>query len=76
MSKARDLDNYIGSYQSSSETLTNKTIDGNNNTIRVKRGTTANRPVSATVCDQYYDTDIEALFNYCSDGWKKMADNF
>jgi hypothetical protein len=54
-------------------TLTNKTIDGNLNTINVKRGTTQQRPVSATAGDQYYDTTENALYNYASNGWLKVS---
>jgi Concanavalin A-like lectin/glucanases superfamily/Putative Ig domain len=54
-------------------TLTNKTIDGNLNVINVKRGTTAERPNSATAGDQYYDTTLNALYNYTSAGWVKVS---
>jgi hypothetical protein len=59
--------------RSASATLTNKTIDGNSNTINVKRGTTQQRPVSATAGDQYYDTTENALYNYASSGWLKVS---
>jgi uncharacterized membrane protein len=54
-------------------TLTNKTIDGNSNTIHVKRGTTAERPVTTTIGDQYFDTTVGALYNYSVSGWVKVS---
>ena len=59
--------------RSASATLTNKIIDGNLNVINVKRGTTAERPNSATAGDQYYDTTLNALYNYTSAGWVKVS---
>ena len=59
--------------RTASATLTNKTIDGNSNTINVKRGTTQQRPISATAGDQYYDTTENALYNYASSGWLKVS---
>jgi hypothetical protein len=63
----------VTSERSATASLTNKTIDGNSNTINVKRGTTAQIPVSATAGDQYYDTTLNALFNYASSGWVKVS---
>ena len=37
------------------------------------RGTTANRPVSPTVGDLYYDTTLAALIVYKSTGWEKVS---
>ena len=59
--------------RSSSATLTNKTIDGNDNIIHIKRGATVNRPVTATFGDQYFDTTEGSLFNYSSEGWVKVS---
>ena len=63
----------IADERSASVSLTNKVIDGNSNTINVKRGTTAQRPNSATAGDQYYDTTLNALYNYTSSGWVKVS---
>ena len=43
------------------ETLENKTVDGTQNTVRVNRGTSANRPVGAIIGDLYYNTEIKDL---------------
>jgi hypothetical protein len=59
--------------RSASATLTNKVIDGNSNTIHVKRGTTAERPVTTTIGDQYFDTTVGALYNYSVSGWVKVS---
>ena len=50
-----------------------KVIDGNNNTIHVKRGATIDRPLTATVGDQYYDTTLNVLYNYQDTGWAKVS---
>jgi len=39
----------------------------------VGRGTTANRPVSPTVGDVYFDTTLAALIAYKSTGWEKVS---
>ena len=59
-----ELTSAISSSYSSSATITNKIIDGNSNTVHVKRGSTASRPLTATVGDQYYDTTDNILYNY------------
>jgi len=51
------------------ETLENKTIDGTQNTIRLNRGVTANRPASPQVGDLYYDTTENSLYIYRVSGW-------
>lgn len=55
------------------ETLENKTVDGTQNTVRVNRGTSANRPVGAIVGDLYYNTEIKDLEEYTEDGWLIVA---
>ncbi len=67
------LSTAVTNERTASATLTNKTIDGNLNVINVKRGTTAERPNSATAGDQYYDTTLNALYNYTSAGWVKVS---
>ena len=59
--------------RTASATLTNKTIDGNSNTINVKRGTTEQRPLTSALGDQYYDTTLNSLFNYTNTGWTKVS---
>ena len=56
-----------------SETLENKTVDGTQNTVRVNRGTSANRPVGAIIGDLYYNTEIKDLEQYTEDGWIIVA---
>ena len=60
----------IAAERSASVTLTNKVIDGNNNTVRVKRGNTASRPGSPVQGELYYDTTLDSLVQYTSSsGW-------
>ncbi len=55
------------------ETLENKTVDGTQNTVRVNRGTSANRPVGAVIGDLYYNTEFKDLEQYTEDGWMLVA---
>ena len=55
------------------ETLENKTVDGTQNTVRVNRGTTGNRPISPVIGDLYFDTTLNALIQYNSLGWVKVS---
>lgn len=55
------------------ETLENKTVDGTQNTVRVNRGTSANRPAGAIIGDLYYNTEIKDLEEYTEDGWLIVA---
>jgi hypothetical protein len=73
LATASSVSTAVTNERSASATLTNKVIDGNSNTINVKRGTTAQRPTSATAGDQYYDTTLNALYNYTSSGWVKVS---
>jgi hypothetical protein len=57
----------------STETLENKTIDGTQNTVRVNRGSSANRPAGSIIGDLYYNTDIKDLEEYTEDGWLIVA---
>lgn len=59
--------------RSASATLTNKTIDGNDNVLHVKRGTTEQRPMTGSLGDQYYDISTNSLFNYTNSGWTKVS---
>jgi hypothetical protein len=55
------------------ETLENKTVDGTQNTVRVNRGVTANRPAFPVVGEFYYNTDKQAFEQYTSAGWFNIA---
>ena len=67
------LSTAVTNERTASATLTNKTIDGNLNTINVKRGTTEQRPMTSALGDQYYDTTLNSLFNYTNTGWTKVS---
>jgi hypothetical protein len=73
LATASSVSTAVTNERSASATITNKTIDGNSNTINVKRGNTANRPASPTVGDQYYDTELSALLNYTGTVWEKIS---
>jgi hypothetical protein len=73
LATASSVSTAVTNERSASATLTNKTIDGNDNTTHVKRGTTGNRPGSAVLGDQYFDTDEGVLYNYKSTGWTKVS---
>lgn len=55
------------------ETLENKTVDGTQNTVRVNRGITANRPAFPVVGELYFDTTLNKLIQYFSTGWDKVS---
>jgi hypothetical protein len=55
------------------ETLENKTVDGTQNTVRVNRGATVNRPAFPVVGEFYYNTDKQAFEQYTSAGWFNIA---
>lgn len=55
------------------ETLENKTVDGTQNTVRVNRGTTANRPATPIVGEFYYNTDNNYFESYTANGWFPIA---
>ena len=55
------------------ETLENKTVDGTQNTVRVNRGTTANRPIGPVIGDLYYNTELKDLEQYTEEGWMLVA---
>jgi len=55
------------------EILENKTLDGTQNTVRVNRGTSANRPIGAVIGDLYYNTEFKDLEQYTEDGWMLVA---
>lgn len=53
-------------------TITGTTIDGNVNEIRLKRGTTAARPATATIGNLYFNTELDTLQEYTSTGWRAV----
>jgi hypothetical protein len=55
------------------ETLENKTVDGTQNTVRVNRGTSANRPLFPIIGELYFDTTLNKLIQYFSTGWDKVS---
>jgi hypothetical protein len=55
------------------ETLENKTVDGTQNTVRINRGATANRPSFPVVGEFYYNTDKQAFEQYTLAGWFNIA---
>jgi hypothetical protein len=55
------------------ETLENKTVDGTQNTLRINRGATANRPAFPVVGEFYYNTDKQAFEQYTLAGWFNIA---
>ena len=55
------------------ETLENKTVDGTQNTIKINRGNTTNRPLSPSIGDLYFDTTVDSLIQYKSTGWSVIS---
>lgn len=75
MTRARDvasaLSGALSSSDTVSQTLSNKTIDGNDNTITTKRGGTSSRPSTPTTGTLYYNTDDDKLQIYDA-GWTNV----
>lgn len=75
MTRARDvasaLSGALSSSDAVSQTLSNKTIDGNDNTIITKRGGTSSRPSTPTTGTLYYNTDDDKLQIYDA-GWTNV----
>lgn len=75
MTRARDvasaLSGALSSSDAVSQTLSNKTIDGNDNTIVTKRGGTSSRPSTPTTGTLYYNTDDDKLQIYDA-GWTNV----
>ncbi len=75
MTRARDvasaLSGALSSSDTVSQTLSNKTIDGNSNTITTKRGGTSSRPSTPTTGTLYYNTDDDKLQIYDA-GWTNV----
>jgi hypothetical protein len=75
LTRARDvasaLSGALSSSDTVSQTLSNKTIDGNNNTITTKRGGTSSRPSTPTTGTLYYNTDDDKLQIYDA-GWTNV----
>ena len=76
MTRARDvasaLSGALSSSDTVSQTLSNKTIDGNDNTIVTKRGGTSSRPSTPTTGTLYYNTDEDKLQIYDA-GWEDVS---
>lgn len=76
MTRARDvasaLSGALSSSDAVSQTLSNKTIDGNDNTIVTKRGGTSSRPSAPTTGTLYYNTDDDKLQIYDA-GWEDVS---
>jgi len=53
--------------------FTNKTINGDNNTIYLESGATAVRPITAQVGYLRYNTDFNALEVLTASGWKTVS---
>lgn len=79
-----DKENYTYSYlqaennvplvtETDIQTLKNKIIDGNFNTIRTKSGINASLPLNATIGDLYYNTSLDSLEVYTSNGWQPLV---
>jgi hypothetical protein len=75
LTRARDvasaLSGALSASDAVSQTLSNKTIDGNNNTITTKRGGTSGRPSTPTTGTLYYNTDDDKLQIYDA-GWTNV----
>jgi hypothetical protein len=75
LTRARDvasaLSGALSSSDAVSQTLSNKTIDGNDNTIVTKRGGTSSRPSTPTTGTLYYNTDDDKLQIYDA-GWTNV----
>ena len=56
-------------------TFTNKTINGDANTIYLESNSTANRPAGAQIGYLRYNTDFQALEVLTSVGWKTVSAN-
>jgi hypothetical protein len=56
-----------------SQTFTNKEIRGNNNTLYLAKGTTAERPVSAEVGYVRFNTEFDKLEVKTSTGWQLVG---
>ena len=76
MSKARDIANILSantSIATDAEVTAAVSIHATAANGHVGRGTTANRPVSPTLGDLYFDTTINALIAYRTAGWEKVS---
>jgi hypothetical protein len=56
-----------------SQTFSNKTILGEDNTIYLDKGTTAGRPSGVSVGYVRFNTETDALEVYTSEGWKTIG---
>ena len=80
MSKARDIANILSANTAiatdsevSSAVSAAVSTHATATNGHVGRGTTANRPASPTLGDLYFDTTEDALLEYRSQGWAKVA---
>jgi len=76
MSKARDIADILSastSIATDAEVTAAVSIHATAANGHVGRGSTANRPISPTIGDTYFDTTLAALISYTSTGWVKVS---
>ena len=76
MSKARDIANILSAntaIATDAELTSAVSAHATATNGHVGRGTTANRPISPTLGDLYFDTTLNALIAYRSAGWEKVS---
>lgn len=76
MSKARDIANILSAntaIATDAELTSAVSAHATAANGHVGRGTTANRPVSPTLGDLYFDTTLNALIAYRTAGWEKVS---
>lgn len=76
MSKARDIANILSANTAiATDAELTSAVSAHATAVNghVGRGTTANRPVSPTLGDLYFDTTLNALIAYRTAGWEKVS---
>ena len=76
MSKARDIANILSAntaIATDAELTSAISAHATAANGHVGRGTTANRPVSPTLGDLYFDTTLGGLIEYRANGWFKVS---
>lgn len=76
MTRARDVANVLSTASDlATDTETAAAISSHNTAANghIGRGSTANRPISPTVGDVYFDTTLGVLIAYKSTGWEKVS---
>jgi len=76
MSKARDIANILSANTSiATDAEVTAAMSAHNTAANghYARGTTANRPVSPSIGDLYFDTTLASLVAYKSTGWEKVS---